>query len=146
MQISRSCIIHQVQYYETDSMRIAHHSNYVKWMEEARQGFFKQAGFDWKRMEEMTGIMIPVLFQSVEYKQMIKFDENVNIICTCNKFNGVKMEFTYDFCIAGSGKIRAVGITKHGFIDSAYKPIALQEGYFEGYEQLRKFIKSKAWY
>lgn len=142
MQIFKSCTIHKVQYYETDSMRIVHHSNYVKWMEEARQTFFKEAGFNWKKMEEMTGIMIPVLFQSVEYKQMIKFDEDVNIICTCNKFNGVKMEFIYDFCVSDSDKIKAVGITKHGFIDANYRPIALQEKYFEGYKQLKRFIES----
>jgi acyl-CoA thioester hydrolase len=27
---------HKVQYYETDKMGITHHSNYVRWMEEAR--------------------------------------------------------------------------------------------------------------
>lgn len=142
MQISKACIIHKVQYYETDSMRIAHHSNYVKWMEEARQGFFKEAGFNWKQMEEVTGIMIPVLFQSVEYKHMIKFDEDVSIMCTCTKFNGVKMEFMYNFCVSGFDEIRAIGITKHGFIDATYKPIAMQEKFFEGYEQLRRFIES----
>ena len=28
--------IHTVQYYETDKMGITHHSNYIRWMEEAR--------------------------------------------------------------------------------------------------------------
>ena len=27
---------HRVNYYETDAMGIVHHSNYVRWMEEAR--------------------------------------------------------------------------------------------------------------
>ena len=27
---------HHAKYYETDQMGIIHHSNYVKWMEEAR--------------------------------------------------------------------------------------------------------------
>ena len=27
---------HRIQYYETDGMRIVHHSNYIRWMEEAR--------------------------------------------------------------------------------------------------------------
>lgn len=28
--------IHKVNYYETDKMGITHHSNYIRWMEEAR--------------------------------------------------------------------------------------------------------------
>ena len=27
---------HKVQYYETDGMGIVHHSNYIRWFEEAR--------------------------------------------------------------------------------------------------------------
>lgn len=31
--------LHKVQYYETDRMGITHHSNYIRWMEEARVEF-----------------------------------------------------------------------------------------------------------
>ena len=27
---------HIVQYYETDQMKVVHHSNYIRWFEEAR--------------------------------------------------------------------------------------------------------------
>lgn len=141
MQISNS-IIHTAQYYETDSMKIVHHANYIKWMEEARLNYFKQAGFDWKKMETSTGIMIPVLFQSVEYKQMIKFDEEIEVVCVCDKFNGVKMNFSYIFQSQGGSALKAVGITKHGFIDARYEPIALQEKYLDGYRVLQKYINS----
>ena len=30
---------HKVQYYETDKMGVVHHSNYIRWMEEARVAF-----------------------------------------------------------------------------------------------------------
>ena len=32
---------HKVQYYETDKMGITHHSNYIRWMEEARIDFLE---------------------------------------------------------------------------------------------------------
>ena len=32
----------KAQYHETDQMGIIHHSNYVKWMEEARIDFMKE--------------------------------------------------------------------------------------------------------
>ena len=36
---------HHVKYYETDQMRIVHHSNYIRWMEEARMDMMEQMGF-----------------------------------------------------------------------------------------------------
>lgn len=131
-----ACIVRRAQYYETDSMRIVHHSNYVKWMEEARLHYFDLCGFSWSAMERETGIMIPVLFQSVEYKRAIRFGEPVRIECACTKFNGVKMNFDYLFKSAETGEVKALGITRHAFIGRDYRPIALQNGYKAGYDAL----------
>lgn len=43
--------IHRVQYYETDRMGITHHSNDIRWMEEARIDFLEQIGWGYARME-----------------------------------------------------------------------------------------------
>ena len=57
---------HHAKYYETDQMGIIHHSNYVKWMEEARLDLMDQIGLNYRQMEEME-IISPVLSISVEY-------------------------------------------------------------------------------
>ena len=44
---------HHAKYYETDQMGIIHHSNYIKWMEEARMDLMEQIGLSYKQMEEM---------------------------------------------------------------------------------------------
>ena len=44
--------IHKVQYYETDMMGMVHHSNYIRWMEEARIDFMDKLGFSYRKMEE----------------------------------------------------------------------------------------------
>ena len=41
---------HKVQYYETDMMGVAHHANYIHWMEEARIDFMDEIGFPYKWM------------------------------------------------------------------------------------------------
>ena len=51
---------HKVQYYETDKMGITHHSNYIRWMEEARIWFLSEIGFSYAKLEEM-GMVSPVL-------------------------------------------------------------------------------------
>ena len=35
---------HKAQYYETDQMGIIHHSNYLRWFEEARADLMEQVG------------------------------------------------------------------------------------------------------
>ena len=49
---------HEVQYYETDRMGITHHSNYVRWMEEARTFFLREIGWPYEKIEE-EGIISP---------------------------------------------------------------------------------------
>ena len=50
---------HKVQYYETDQMGIVHHSNYIRWFEEARVDVLDQIGIGYKKMEE-AGVISPV--------------------------------------------------------------------------------------
>ena len=50
----------RVNYYETDQMSIVHHSNYIRWFEEARLDLLDQAGLNYRKMEA-TGIIVPVV-------------------------------------------------------------------------------------
>ena len=60
---------HKVQYYETDQMKIVHHSNYIRWFEEARTAWMEEGGFGYAKMEE-AGIISPVLEVDAKYKSM----------------------------------------------------------------------------
>ena len=46
-------------YYETDRMGFVHHSNYIRWLEEARMDYMRKLGIDCKLLEDQ-GIIIPV--------------------------------------------------------------------------------------
>ena len=52
--------LHKVQYYETDQMKVVHHSNYIRWMEEARIAFLDAIGVSYAELET-RGIISPVL-------------------------------------------------------------------------------------
>ena len=81
---------HKVQYYETDGMGIVHHSNYIRWFEEARVDLLEQLGFGYDRIEE-AGYSGPVLEVSCQYKTMSKFGETVRIEASITQYNGVRM-------------------------------------------------------
>ena len=69
---------HKVQYYETDQMGIVHHSNYIRWFEEARTDYMEKMGMGYDQMEE-KGILSPVLSVDAEYLQMVHFGGTVTI-------------------------------------------------------------------
>ena len=52
--------IHKVRYYESDAMGITHHSNYIRFMEEARIDALDRAGYGFEKMEA-DGVSSPVV-------------------------------------------------------------------------------------
>lgn len=83
-----------VQYYETDMMGIAHHANYIHWMEEARIDFMAQLGYPYARMEA-EGVLSPVRALSVQYKKPCTFADAVEIAVGVAAFNGVVLTLRY---------------------------------------------------
>ena len=65
---------HKVHYYETDRMAIVHHSNYIRWFEEARLHQLEQWGMDYSSMEEQ-GILIPVVDVSCKYHHSVRYGD-----------------------------------------------------------------------
>ena len=86
--------IHKVQYYETDKMGITHHSNYIRWMEEARVDFFDKVGYNYKKLED-EGIISPVIGVECNYKISTRFEDYVEIEVKVKEFKGVKLIFEY---------------------------------------------------
>ena len=133
---------HKIQYYETDQMRIAHHSNYIRWFEEARTFALEQAGFGYGKMEE-CGVMSPVVGVSAEYKMMSRFPETLLIETRMKLYNGVRMVISYIVKEKETGEVRCVGESSHCFIDSrTYQLISLKRTHPEIHEVVRAMVDS----
>ena len=85
---------HHAKYYETDQMGIIHHSNYIRWFEEARIDFMNQIGLTYKTMEE-EGIISPVLEINCKYLKMMYFDDIATIKLKISSYTGVRFTFEY---------------------------------------------------
>ena len=118
--------LHRVQYYETDQMAVAHHSNYIRWLEEARTDLLTQNGISYKAMEEQ-GIIMPVVDISCRYLISARYDDVMEIIPTMSLYNGVRMQFTYEIRFQKDGKVAATALSTHCFIGEDRKPMALQK-------------------
>lgn len=124
--------VHTVQYYETDKMGITHHSNYIRWMEEARVDFLSQIGWEFAKLEAM-GIVSPVLGVTCDYKSPTKFSDKVSIKVYVKAFKGVKLFLDYEMKNE-EGKIVSVGTTSHAFLNTEGKPIRMKQEFPELYE------------
>ena len=133
--------IHKVQYYETDKMGITHHSNYIRWMEEARVDFFEKVGYDYKRLED-EGIISPVIGVECEYKTSTKFEDLIEIEVKILEFNGVRLIFEYVMKNAKTGDIVAKATSKHCFINEEGRPIILKKEFPELDEKFKNLIKN----
>lgn len=117
---------HHANYYETDQMGIIHHSNYIRWMEEARIHAMDEMGFGYRRMEEM-GIVSPVLSVHCEYKNMVHFDDTVLIHVWIKEYNGIKLTLGYRMTNEVTGQICTIGESSHCFLDQNGKLISLKK-------------------
>ncbi|MDD6627706.1 MAG: acyl-CoA thioesterase [Lachnospiraceae bacterium] len=121
---------HHTKYHETDQQGIIHHSNYVKWMEDARMNLMEQLGLGYKQMETME-LMSPVLSMSIEFRSVVKFDDTVVIDTQLIAYDGYKMEIAYRIYDKKTGEDRAIAKSKHCFVNKSGMPISLKRVYPE---------------
>lgn len=116
----------KINYYETDAMKIVHHSNYIRFLEEARLFHMDKMGLPYYKMEE-EGIMIPVLGVNCTYKHPARFDDIIEINVKIKEYTGVKLIMEYTITNKNSGLLCLTGETKHCFTDINLKPISLKK-------------------
>lgn len=105
----------KAQYHETDKMGIIHHSNYIKWMEEARIALMDSLGFGFAKVEEL-GLVSPVAGITISYKHPVKFDETVEISVSISRYSGVVQEISYEITNLTTGLLAATATSKHCYM------------------------------
>ena len=126
-----------INYYELDGMNVVHHSNYIRYMEEARIHLLDEIGLPYKKIED-NGIMIPVLEVNYKYKNPARFGDTIVIKVSIAKFDGIKLEIKYEIKNKTTGKLLGIGETKHCFTNSNMRPISLKKVNKEFYEVFEK--------
>ncbi len=116
----------KVNYYETDRMGVVHHSNYIRYLEEARCKWLEDIGMPFSVLEE-NGITIPVLEVNCSYKYHVTFEDSIIIRPFVKEYTGVRMTIGYDVADKKTGKTVLVGQTKHCFTDKSLRPISLKK-------------------
>ena len=132
---------HKVQYYETDKMSITHHSNYVRWMEEARVDFLSKIGWDFDKIEE-SGVASPVISIEVKYKGSTTFPEVVTIYVKVLVLKGVRLTIGYEMKNS-EGKVVCEAKSEHCFVNMEGRPIRLEKDCPEFYLALSELVEEE---
>ncbi|MBP3609131.1 MAG: acyl-CoA thioesterase [Lachnospiraceae bacterium] len=130
---------HTVQYYETDKMGVTHHSNYIRFMEEARVYFLKQAGWPYEKFEE-EGIISPVVSISCDYKRTTTFPDIIEIKVDVAEVTPVKFKLSYTMTVAE--KLVCTAGSAHCFLNTTGRPVSIQKQYPEFYHTLLELQNS----
>lgn len=120
--------LHKVQYYETDKMGVTHHSNYIRWMEEARVAWLDEIGLNYAKLERM-GISSPVTGVEGNYKSTTTFDDVVQISISVREYSGVKLIVGYEMTCGGKQVFS--GTSSHCFLNSDGKILRMQRAFPE---------------
>lgn len=115
----------KANYYETDQMGIVHHSNYIRWFEEARLDLMDRLGLPYRAMED-AGILIPVLNVSCTYKQPIRYSDTIVLELKIQHYTGTRFEVAYTGYNKETGAVSCTGTSQHCFTTPELKPVRLQ--------------------
>lgn len=116
----------KINYYETDRMGVVHHSNYIRFLEEARCDWLEKIGMPFNILEK-NNITIPVLGVNCTYKHHVTFENIIVITPYVKEYNGVRMTVGYKIIEKETGKIIFLGETKHCFTNAQLRPINLKK-------------------
>lgn len=127
--------VHSVHYYETDKMQITHHSNYIRFMEEARIDFMEQMGYGFDKMEA-EGIASPVMSVTCNYRRPTTFPDKIVITLHVEELAHFKMRFGYTMKVDDT--VVCTASSQHCFLRDG-RPVSLEDSLPEFYDILKGF-------
>lgn len=91
----------RVEFYDIDSMQVAYHGNYVKFMEVARCALLRKIGYGYNEMTK-SGYLWPVVDLHIKYIRPMIFMQKILAEVTLEEYE-VCMKLSYKFKDADSG-------------------------------------------
>ena len=128
--------IHVVKYYECDRMGVTHHSNYVRFMEEARIDWMDQLGYGFERMEA-EGVVSPVMAIELAYKRTTTFKDAMKGMTEF--MSELKISFAYTMRVGG--KVVCTAASTHCFLFEG-RPVVLSQRFPELHSAISSTLSS----
>lgn len=100
----------KVNFYETDAQKIVHHSNYLRYLEEARGYFLEQKKYPYHEMFK-EGYNVVLVEASLRIKSPLFFGDN--FIIELKPYLNNDYSFSFDYVIKKENILISKALTKH---------------------------------
>lgn len=142
----------RVRYQETDQMGVVFHGNYVTWFEVGRTEWIRNAGYNYKTIED-RGLLLPVVDLQCRYLLPARYDDTILVCTRISEYSPVRLSFESqirrvelaDFHAAEHpegdqlpGELLVEGGTKHVWVNAGWQPSRLNKVLPDLYELLSK--------
>lgn len=112
----------RVRFAETDAMGIVHHSRYLPYLEEARVAYLRAIGHPYTEWQA-AGIDSAVLEAYLRYVSPLRFDDEVDVHSSLAA--ATRTTFQMAYLLRRGDQTCATGVTVHGLINAAGRPLRL---------------------
>jgi acyl-CoA thioester hydrolase len=130
----------RVRYGETDQMGFVYYGVYAQYYEVGRVEAMRSLGFSYREMEE-SGVLMPVINLTVNYKKPALYDDEVRIVTTVKEMPGVRITFHYE-CFNQKNELLNTGSVTLVFIDKVKnKPMQPPQWFMDGF--MKRFNANK---
>ena len=129
-----------VYYYETDKMGVVHHSNYLRWLEEARTFFFNDKNLAYVETEGY-GVLCPITDAKMKFKYPARYGDSFTVKLKLTKYTGVRFDVGYTV-VNQDGTTLLEAETIHAFINETFKPVSLSRAIPERHKLMKELLIS----
>ena len=112
----------RARYSDTDAQGIAHHSNFFRWLEEARLAWLRHIGHPYAELTSRD-LYIPLTACFCDFHAAVQAEDWLDVCLYITEASRVRAGFFYEvFC--GSKKV-ATATTRHAYVDRTGCPVRL---------------------
>ena len=132
-----------VNYYETDRMGVVHHSNYLRYLEEARYIWMEDMGLPYPEFERQ-GVIIPCTTAEESFLGFLRYGDVFSVHMEMYKFTGLRMLFRYEVYNENTGELCLKAETIHYTTTREdYKPTSIKRSHPELYDKIQSLVSKK---
>ena len=119
----------RIRYSETDQMGVAHHANYVLYLEESRTELMRQRGCSYAELER-RGFGLPVRKLDLRYRAPAVYEDEIVVKTRVGRVGAASVTFESEIHRTADGVHLASGVIELACVDlrsAERKPVVLPE-------------------
>jgi acyl-CoA thioester hydrolase len=130
-----------VRFSETDAMGVVWHGNYLKFFEDAREGFGKKYGIEYLSIHK-HGFFAPIVKSEITHKTSVYYGDEIEVRVELVFLKAAKIKFLYKIYNKQSKVLVAEGSTIQVFLDCEKRELELCKPlFYSDWEEVQEWIE-----